>query len=337
MLITTVCSNCDATLKAPESVLGKRVKCTKCGKPFVAQLPGDDEEERPAKTLKTKAQAPPPVKRRPDKDEAEDATDDSPPVKRKKPARHDDDDDTENQPRSRSSRDDDDDTPRLKANKKGKKGKKKPAGPPVMLFVLIGIGALVLIGGGIGVYFGFIKDDPTPTTPTNQGPGGGSSTAVVPGAQPAASTAGWVEINEADGKYKLNFPTQPQTQNLQQQTPAGPVTLKVYLVGGQTEVSLATHRPLPVRGGLSDDALLDQAVQQSRTQAKGATISSTTPITYQSLPGREIVMNMAGKKGTMIVRAILASDRIIVLSAGGDDASPTSPRVKAFFESLKIE
>ena len=37
------------------------------------------------------------------------------------------------------------------------------------------------------------------------------------------------------------------------------------------------------------------------------------------------------------MRLILAGDRMIMAMAGGDTASPESPRVKAFFETLKIE
>jgi len=241
--------------------------------------------------------------------------------------------------KARPSRDDDEDedeVPKPKGKKKGKKGKKKAAGSPVMMYVLLGIGAIVLLSGGAaGVYYGFIQEDAKPTNSTTQAPGGPGA----PVGQASINTAGWVEINEVEGKYRLKFPKQPSTQNVQQQTPAGPITLKRYLADGQSDAFLSTHVPLPDRGGLTDDQLLDQAAHTSQSLApsKGATISNPKAITYQSLPGREFVMTLTGKRGSMIIRVILASDRIIVLTAGGDNATSESPRVRTFFDSLKIE
>ncbi|VTR99312.1 : zinc_ribbon_5 [Gemmata massiliana] len=43
------CPNCDTTLKVPDTVLGKKIKCKHCGHPFVAEEP---EPARPAKSAK---------------------------------------------------------------------------------------------------------------------------------------------------------------------------------------------------------------------------------------------------------------------------------------------
>src|SRR3954465_3330467 len=68
----------------------------------------------------------------------------------------------------------------------------------------------------------------------------------------------------------------PRTQNVTQQTPAGPVTLKVYLAGGQTEALLCTPQHPPAdRAGASDDQILDQAIEGAKLQAKGATAGPT--------------------------------------------------------------
>jgi len=332
MLIDTVCTNCDAILKAPEAVLGRRVKCTKCGKPFVARRPGDDDanEELPS-TVKMKAPNPPLKKRKIDEDE-DDATEEAAPVRAKKSAR---DEDTAVMEKARPSRDDDEDedeVPKPKGKKKGKKGKKKAASSPVMMYVLIGIGALVLIGGGIGAYVLFFRDDSKPTTNSS-----GAGTAPGGPSGQASATAGWVEINEAEGKYKLKFPTQPVSENVKQDSPAGEVALKVYRLGGKSELFFSTHESIPDRGGLTDEQLLAQAVQAIQSQIKGATVSIMKPLSYQTFTGREFEMNMPGKSGSMIVRTILAPNRVIILLAAGESVTAGSPRVKAFFESLKIE
>lgn len=316
MSFTTVCPNCDARLTAPDTVRGKKVKCKKCDEPFVARPAaggGDHEDDSPARPAKAAAAK---ARPRPARDE-----DDAPrrPAKSRRPAD-----------------DDEDDEPRPKTKKKGKK---KPQGSPVPLIVMIVVGLVVLAGAGVGIYFAFFYEEKVPDSavakgdgppPPPPGPGGLSG---GPGA-----TAPWVEQHDAEGRYRVKFPSAPQTQNVTQQTPAGPVSLKVYLAGGQTEAFVCTHQQLPAdRGGATDDQILDQAIEVTKQQAQGATAGPVRPITYQSLPGRELTLTFPGKKGAMVVRVILAGDRVIAISAVGDTASPDAPRVKQFFESLKIE
>lgn len=319
MSFKTVCPGCDSELTAPDALLGKRVKCKNCGDPFTAKPMGEDEDERPAKSA-AKARSKP----------ARDEEDDERPRKSAKARRPADDDD-----------EDEEDEPRPKAKKKGTKKKKE--GLPMALVLGI-IGGLLLIGGGVVAYFGFIKEDkPTdPPVAKGDGPpnrgqprGGGPGGPGMPGV--ASAGAAWVEQYEEGGHYRIKFPAAPQTQNAQQQTPAGPVTLKVYLWGGPNEAYVATHQVIPERGGLSDDQLLDLAIEAVKNQGQGATVVGTNPITYQSFPGREVNLNLTAKKGAMIVRVILAKDRIIAISAVGENPSVADARVKMFFESLKIE
>jgi hypothetical protein len=326
MPLTIACPKCDARLQAPDTVRGKRVKCRKCGETFVARPVDDDEDDRPSRPAAKAAAKPRP---RPVGDDE----DDDRPRRPARASRRDEDDSGGDEDRPRRRRRDEDDEPRPRG-KKGKK-KKKAAGPPVLLLVLIGVGALVLIGGGIGVYFAFIKEEKPADNAVAKG-GGPPVTQLGPGGPGAAGA--WVEQHDADGRYRIKFPSAPRTQNVTQQTPAGPVTLKVYLAGGQTEAFVCTHQQLPAdRAGVSDDQILDRAIEGAKLQAQGATAGPSHPITYQSQPGREVTMTFPGKKGMMIIRVLLAGDRVIALSALGETATADAPRVKQFFDSLKIE
>ena len=319
MSFTTACPNCDARLQAPDTVEGKRVKCKKCGEAFVARPIDDDEDDRPARPAKSR-------QRRPD-----DEDDDRP--RRPKAASRDEDDSEDDDRARRRRRDDEDDEPRQRSRKKGKK---KAAGPPVLLFVLLGVGALVLIGGAVGacVYF---ADEKTPENPVAKG-GPGPNAPAGPGPA-AAITAGWIEHHDPAGRYRVRFPTVPQSQTVTQQTPNGPVNVSLHLSGGPAEVFVSGSQPVPPehRMGLSDDQVLDLGMEMAKMHGKGAAVRDTQPITYQGFSGRQLVMNPPGKKGSLIMRLILTKDRLIFLMAGGDTASPDAPRVKAFFESLKIE
>jgi hypothetical protein len=327
MPLTIACPKCDARLQAPDTVRGKRVKCRKCGETFVARPVDDDEDDRPSRPAAKAAAKPRP---RPVGDDE----DDDRPRRPARASRRDEDDSGGDEDRPRRRRRDEDDEPRPRG-KKGKK-KKKAAGPPVLLLVLIGVGALVLIGGGIGVYFAFIKEEKPADNAVAKAGGPPPVTQLGLGGPGAAGA--WVEQHDADGRYRIKFPSAPRTQNVTQQTPAGPVTLKVYLAGGQTEAFVCTHQQLPAdRAGVSDDQILDRAIEGAKLQAQGATAGPSHPITYQSQPGREVTMTFPGKKGMMIIRVLLAGDRVIALSALGETATADAPRVKQFFDSLKIE
>ena len=325
MSFSTVCPGCDARLTAPDSAEGKRIKCKKCGDPFVARPlddEGDELPERPSVKASTRSR-PRPV---------EDDEDDRPRRPAKATRRDDDDDD---RPRRRSRDEDDDDEPRPKT-KKGKK--KKKAGPPVLLFVLLGVGALLfIVGGAIGAIYYFSKDTKDEVPAAKGGPG-----AVAAGGPGAAGgnalTAGWVEQHDAKGRYRIKFPTAPRPNPQQVQTPTGQTTVTVYLSGGQNEVFVSGPFPVPAdRMGLTDEEILEQGVQHAKVQGRGGNIQSSRNITYQGFAGRELVLTVGGKKSALVMRLILAGDRMIMAMAGGDTASPESPRVKAFFETLKIE
>jgi hypothetical protein len=276
MAFTTVCPNCDARLSAPDTVRGKKVKCKKCGEPFVA---------RPA------------------------------------PATEDDEDDL---PRPR---------------KKGKGRKKKSSGSPVLFIVLIAIGAVVLIGGGVAAYFLFIKEDkpkdnPVAKTDPPKGPAGKA-------ADPAgvAATAGWVDFTVPEGRFQVRMPRQPGPPITQRQAlPNGGMSeVKMYVVDLQAEAFITGFVQMPpAAAGAPPDAVLEGAVNGAAANAKGGRIKSRTTITYQGFPGREAVIEMPGKEGNLVMRVILAGDRMIMMIAGGNTATPETPRVRGFMESLKI-
>jgi hypothetical protein len=318
MPFTIACPNCDARLQAPDTVEGKRVKCKKCGEAFVAR-PADEEDDRPAGKARRRA---------------EDDEDDRPRRASKAARRVEEDDyDDEDRPRRRRRDDEDDEqSPRSR-----RKGKKKAAGPPVLLFVLLGVGALVLLGGGVGAYL-YFSDEKMPDNPVAKG-GPGANAPGGPGPAPAGLTAGWVEHNDAAGRYRVRFPTVPQSQTVTQQTPNGPVNVSLHLSGGPSEVFVSGSQPVPPehRMGLSDDQVLDLGMEMAKMHGKGAAVRDTQSITYQGFAGRQLLMSAPGKKGSLIMRLILTKDRLIFLMAGGDSASADAPRVKAFFESLKID
>ncbi|HKB05894.1 MAG TPA: hypothetical protein VKD90_27105 [Gemmataceae bacterium] len=338
MPITTACPNCDARLEAPDDIEGKKVQCKKCGEKFRARpVEEDDEDGRPARR-----EARPASKSRP-RPAAEDEDEDDRPSRRtgKASRRREDDgeddrDAEEDQPRRRSRDEDDQEEEARPRKKKGKK--KKKAGRPVVLFLSIGVGVLFLIAV-IGAYFSSgEKSDPSaptggPVTERGGGAGAGGESAGHP------DLPGWVEFADPNGQFKMWFPRKP----------AGPTKQPWPLASGdQAEVTIYTieiggglwavaHLIVPGREpGAPADPVLDEAIGGGMPWIKGAVIKSRTNITHQGFPGRQAVLEYPGVKGSTILRVILAGNRMFWVVARGENFAADTPKVRGFFDSLKI-
>jgi hypothetical protein len=67
--ITIICPECEKSIKAPEDVIGKRIRCKGCGETFTARAPKDSPKGiKPAKDKPAKDK---PDKKKPDKDKPE--------------------------------------------------------------------------------------------------------------------------------------------------------------------------------------------------------------------------------------------------------------------------
>jgi hypothetical protein len=326
-MFTTVCPGCEATLNAPDTLKGKKVKCKKCGEPFVADpaVESDDGRRPLSKTVKMPAPAKPPKKL----DDEDEPTEESPPLRRAKAGKRPASEDTE----VMNSADDDAGEPKRK--KKGKaKSKKKERSP--MLLVLIIVGAVVVLGGGsVGAYIAFFSDGDKPTTPS--GTTGGTTTGSTPPKVAAADTSSWVEVHDADGAYRIKFPTQPVSRTEREQTPWGMAEIKTHLCLNPPETFVSAHLAIEDRMGMTDEQILDALLKIIANEAKGAIVKGTRSVTHQTFNGKEITIDVPGKKGTAVMRAYLGGNRVVFVVAGGDNVNADTPRAKAFFDSLKIE
>lgn len=330
-MFTTICPGCDASLNAPDTLKGKKVKCKKCGEPFVAK-PADATEEEPLpKTVKTPGVASPKSR----KSDDEEPTEESNKLSAKNRARKDDEDDTEIMEAAIVD-DDEEDAPTPKKKKGGKRRKEKKSSS--MVIVLIAVAAVLVLGGGaVGAYYVFIKEENKPDPQAKGGTTAGGTTG-----QPNATaiTASWVEHVDAEGKYRIKFPKSPVTKTERIPKPDQSFQeVKMNTVEMPPEVFLTAHIPFVAadRAGLTDEQLLQLVMNQILAQGKGAVEKSRRSITYQGFTGSEVVIENQGKKSGGILRGIIAGERVIILVAGSENASPDSPRIKAFMEALKIE
>jgi hypothetical protein len=323
MSFKTVCPHCDSELTAPDTVLGKRVKCKKCGDPFTAKRApdpddDDDDDDRPAQPA---AKARP----RPARDEDDD---DSPPRKSTKARRPADDDDDDEE---------DDDEPRPKAKKKGKKKQKQGLPMALVLGILAGV---LLIGGGIVAYFGFIKED-KPTDPVvAKGEGAPATRGKERGGPGAPGTpSAWVEHVDGPNKYRIKFPKQPTTKDQTVNAGGMQQTIKAITAQVGTEVFVCNAIELPAaEANIDPKVLLDAAEQQAPAQIPGgATVTSKKDVTQGGATGRELTLSLQGGAATGIVRLFVTNGRIYTIAAVGPGLNASSPNVITFFESLKFD
>jgi hypothetical protein len=306
MPFATVCPSCDARLTAPDAVRGKKVKCKKCGDPFVARPaaePDDDDEARPAKS--------PARSRRADED--------SPP---RKPSK------------ARVPADDEDDKPRPK-----KKGKGKKKGSPVLVFVLLGVVALLLIGRVVGAYFAFFKEEkPKDNTVANaDGPKGGPSRGEPGG--PGAAAGEWVEHVDAEGKYRIKFPAKPTTKDETENVGGTQQTRRVAHALAGAEGFFASAAPIPPDQDQDPERVMDMAEREAGTQLSGATVTSKQAVTHAGVAGRELVLTAQGPGGaaTAVLRLFVVNGRCYMAAVMGPAVQANSPNVVKFFESLRFE
>jgi predicted Zn finger-like uncharacterized protein len=136
-MTTVTCPGCQAQLRVPESLLGRKAKCNKCA--TVIQVPAVAITERPPVPTRAAARV----------DDLNGAGDGRPAARTRRSEPQDDFVDDE-RPRRRSRRGDDEDfeEPRPRRSKKKKTS-------PALLIGLFGGLAVLLIGGGVGAFFLF--------------------------------------------------------------------------------------------------------------------------------------------------------------------------------------
>ena len=205
---------------------------------------------------------------------------------------------------------------------KKKKKKKKPKGVPPLVIGLV-IGGVILVGGGLAAFF-LLKDDKKPDSELAEAKG---KTSGDPGGAP------WFDHVDANGKFKIKFPAQPQI--VDQNVPGGNQPVKVALLPRGPTNFMATAAPLPPGAKGDPDQVLDMVANQVGNQIPGGTVTNKASITHQGKPGRELTVTAQG--GTGVFRIFYANDRIYTVGVFGQTGTTDLPVVRTFFDSLVFD
>jgi hypothetical protein len=202
-----------------------------------------------------------------------------------------------------------------------------------MLLVLLGIGAILLIGGGaVGAYFAFFDEEEKKELGTTQAKGESARNEAN-----EKATTGWIEIHDSVGRYRIKFPAAPRIDTKKDRGPNGAVESKEYSYENEALKEGFFCRQVILPPGVTKDLTDDQKLEQiaARFKKDGTTIQ-TKSFKYQGFACREIIATNAGEP-VLVTRLIWAETRVLILVAGGENHAADSPRLLAFFESLRIE
>jgi phage FluMu protein Com len=148
MPFTIACTNCEKTLKVPDEMAGKKVRCPACKSVVLVPAANDEDaaiqEDAPAPKKKA---APPPLRKRRDEEEEEDEPEEEEDL--------DSDDDDEPRRKRKRYRDDDDEVDvRRKRKSSHAYALGRTAGPGIALMVCGGTGTVVFIAAAILNFIG---------------------------------------------------------------------------------------------------------------------------------------------------------------------------------------
>lgn len=190
MPIVVTCPECSTKLSAPDSAVGKQVRCPKCGAaaPVAAASAAPALAPTPAPTPAPEpTPAPPRAKPKPAPAESDD--DERP----RKKSRRDEDDADDDPPRKKKRRDDDDDYDHDNSRRRGR-GRSGGSGGGGKVAIIAAVAVLLLIGVGVGIYFLVGK---------------GSSSA-----KKAPVPPGWVQHSYPEEGFRAYFPKTPTYMNV---------------------------------------------------------------------------------------------------------------------------
>ena len=187
MPIVVTCPECSTKLSAPDSAVGKQVRCPKCGAAAPVTATASAAPALAPTPAPEPAPAPPRAKPKP----AEADEDNRP----RKKLRRDEEDADDDPPRKKKRRDDeDDDYDDDRSRRRGRSRSGGGSGGGGKVAIIAGVAVLLLVGVGVGIYF-----------LAGKGSSSAKKTPVPPG---------WEQHSYPDDGFKAYFPKTPTYMNV---------------------------------------------------------------------------------------------------------------------------
>lgn len=155
----------------------------------------------------------------------------------------------------------------------------------------------------------------------------------------AVPDAKWQKHESAKGGFKVDLPA-PARKDMDKMAGGVPdpnAPMEGTILFRRLQEYVVVYRDLPPheRGGATDKALMDAAVDGMKSSGEVDAVLSQKDIVVNGFPGREV--EFSGREGGhYTARVIIADGRLYMLVAGGKLADRNEPNVRRFLDSFEI-
>jgi len=140
-----------------------------------------------------------------------------------------------------------------------------------------------------------------------------------------------------EGRYQIDFPSQPKESLEQVQTPSGTMTVRTLSVSTDDGVLAVQYYELPPKlvDDLGTDRFLDKARDGVISRARGRLVTEVvTPL--EGYPGRAFLAVLPDQRTYLAGRAFLAGNRAYLVLATGSRETLALPEYRRFLKSFAL-
>jgi hypothetical protein len=203
------------------------------------------------------------------------------------------------------------------------------------------LGALVLIGAGLGIYFATRSSS---TTTTSGGVPSSSPTYSPGGRTPSTPTSSGMAYNSTDGRFSITLPpgySAFTSQQKTQPTAAGPIELVILQTENSQGACVLGYSDFPDASfvGRTPKKMLEDG-RDGALKNINATLEKQNDITVQGKTGLDIYgsTNQSGKDIYVRFQFVLDKPRAYQIGyLAYNRADLDKPEVQAYFDSFRIK
>jgi hypothetical protein len=158
--------------------------------------------------------------------------------------------------------------------------------------------------------------------------------AAMAAPQPVRQVRQWTTIRDGDARFTAEFPAPP----LRETQPNGMTRWMVQLDNDHYAYIVGVVSIPAERMAVGIPRLLDDAVAGGVRNVPGAELVQDKAITYQTYPGRELIVKAPGGTGPLrvVARAIIAGNRLYVTTAVSPYEGFDAREIDRFTASLVV-
>ncbi len=148
----------------------------------------------------------------------------------------------------------------------------------------------------------------------------------------------WQQVSNAAGRFTVDFPGQPKEQTQRVATPAGMITMHIFIFESSNTAFTVMYNDYPdvVVQGSDKNAILTGA-RDGAVGNVGGTVSDESQITVNGHPGRQFTVSVPSKKLEIKSKIMLVDNRLYQVMVAGRPGQATSADTSRFLNSFVLQ